>query len=197
MFMQKSLGKEQLPLQSPLSEIDQGEKRMKNASIIFLITVVGIASLSCSSRSRSVDTAGWGYEKEAIRIQLTGDPLLNLYQGKAHTMVVCVYNLKDLNGFNQLADSKGGLPALLECNRFDPGVTYAKRLIVQPGMDTKEALDRTEGARYVGLVAGYYSLHKANTVRVYQSPSSVFNNPKKLDIRLHMGPEGIQEVKEK
>ncbi|MEA5115362.1 MAG: type VI secretion lipoprotein TssJ [Geobacteraceae bacterium] len=88
------------------------------------------------------------------------------------------------------------LPAPLECNRFDPGVTYAKRLIVQPGTDTKEALDRTEGTRYVGLVAGYYSLHKANTVRVYQIPTSMFNNPKKLDVKLHMGPEGIQEVKE-
>ena len=170
---------------------------MKNASIIFLITVFGIASMSCSSRSRGVDTAVWGYEKDAVRIHLKGDPLLNLYQGRAHTMVVCVYNLKDLSGFNHLADGKGGLPALLECNRFDPGVTYAKRLIVQPGMDTKEALDRTEGTRYVGLVAGYYSLHKANTVRVYQIPTSVFNNPKNLHIQLHMGPEGIQEVKEK
>lgn len=170
---------------------------MKSFMTVIVISILGFAAFSCSSRSRSVDTAGWGYEKEAVRIRLKGDPRLNLYQGKSHTLVVCVYNLKELNGFNTLADSKGGLPALLECNRFDPGVTYAKRLIVQPGMDTKEALDRTEGTRYVGLVAGYYSLHKANTVRVYQIPTSVFNNPKKLDIRLHMGAEGIQEEKEK
>lgn len=170
---------------------------MKSVAAIILISMLSIASLSCSSRSRNVDAAGWGYEKEAVRVHLKGDPLLNLYQGKAHTLVVCVYNLKDLNGFNQLADGKGGLPVLLECNRFDPGVTYAKRLIVQPGLDIKEALDRTEGARYVGIVAGYYSLHKANSVKVYQIPTSLFNNPKKIDIMLHMGPEGIQEVKEK
>lgn len=170
---------------------------MKSVVATIAVVILGIASQSCSSRSRSVDAAGWGYEKEAVRIHFKGDPLLNLYQGKAHTLVVCVYNLKELNGFNTLADGKGGLPALLECNRFDPGVTYAKRLIVQPGMDTRETLDRTEGTRYVALVAGYYSLHKANTVRVYQVPTSFFNNPKKLDIKLHMGSAGIQEAKEK
>lgn len=170
---------------------------MKSFMTIIMIAILGSAACSCSSRSRNVDTAGWGYEKEAVRVQLKGDPLLNLYQGRPHTLVVCVYNLKELNGFNTLADSKGGLPALLECNRFDPGVAYAKRLIVQPGMDTREALDRSEGTRYVGLVAGYYSLHKATSIRVFQIPTSVFNNPKKLDITLHMGPEGIREVKEK
>lgn len=170
---------------------------MNRSWTIILLLVFSLAAVSCSSRSRSVDHAGWEYEKDAVRIHLQGDPQLNLYQGRPHTLVVCVYNLKDLNGFNQLVDGKGGLPALLDCNRFDPGVTYAKRLIVQPGQNTKEALDRAEGARYVGLVAGYYSLHKANSVRIYEIPASLFNNPKKLDIKLHMGPEGIEEAKEK
>jgi type VI secretion system VasD/TssJ family lipoprotein len=170
---------------------------MKRSWTIILLLLFSLALASCSSRSRGVERAGWEYEKEAVRIHLEGDPQLNRYKGKSHTLVVCVYNLKDLNGFNQLADGRGGLPELLECNRFDPGVTYAKRLIVQPGKDTEEILDRTEGTRYVGLVAGYYSLNKANSVRIYEIPTSLFNNPKKMDIRLHMGPEGIEKAKEK
>lgn len=151
---------------------------------------------SCFSKSTIVSPPEWTHEKDAVTLRLEGDPMLNLYQGKAHSLIVCVYHLKDLNGFKQLSDENGGLYKLLECSRFDSGVTYAKRLVVQPKQEVKESLDRTEGAKYVGLVAGYYALHKVNSVRTYEIPVSIFNNPKKLDINLHMGPDNIQEIKE-
>jgi predicted component of type VI protein secretion system len=94
-----------------------------------------------------------------------------------------------------LADEKDGLSKLLECSRFDPSVTYSKRLIVQPNQEVKESLDRTEGAKYVGIIAGYYSLRKDNTVRTFQIPVSLFNNPKKLKIDLYLGPQEIREIK--
>lgn len=152
---------------------------------------------SCFGKSAIVSPPEWTHEKDAITLRFQGDPLLNLYQGKPHSLIVCVYHLKDLNGFKQLNDENGGLSKLLECNRFDGGVTYAKRLVVQPKQEIKEALDRTEGAKYVGLVAGYYALHKVNCVRTYEIPVSLLNNPQKLNINLHMGPESIQEIKEK
>lgn len=152
---------------------------------------------SCISKPSIVSPPEWKHEKDAITLRLEGDPLLNLYQEKPHSLIVCVYHLKDLNGFKQLTDENGGLAKLLECSRFDNSVTYSKRLVVQPKQELTESLDRTEGAKYLGMVAGYYSLHKVHSVRSYQIPVSLFNNPKKLIINLHMGPEGIQEVKEK
>lgn len=151
---------------------------------------------SCFSKSAIVSPPEWTHEKDAVTLRLEGDPLLNLYQGKPHSLMVCIYHLKDLNGFKQLSDENGGLYKLLECNRFDSGVTYAKRLVVQPKQEIKESLDRTEGAKYVGLVAGYYALNKVNSVRTYEIPVSIFNNPKKLGINLHMGPDNIKEIKE-
>jgi type VI secretion system VasD/TssJ family lipoprotein len=166
----------------------------KVTKIILIFPFIAFLS-SCSSSPKIIQPPEWEYERNAIQLHLTSDPRLNLYQKRAHSLILCVYHLKDLNGFNQLADEKDGLSKLLECSRFDPSVTYSKRLIVQPNQEVKESLDRTEGAKYVGIIAGYYSLRKDNTVRTFQIPVSLFNNPKKLKIDLYLGPQEIREIK--
>jgi type VI secretion system VasD/TssJ family lipoprotein len=150
----------------------------------------------CALFVSSCSSTKWTYEKDAIHLHIIGDPALNQYQKKAHTLIACVYQLKDLNGFNQLIDEKGGLERLLECNRFDTGVTYSKRLVVQPKEDQTEAMSRTEETKYVGIVAGYYFLKKEHSARMFPIPVSWLNNPKNLNVDLHMGPEGFQERKE-
>lgn len=160
---------------------------------VFLPSVVALCSalLVCSCSATK-----WSYEKDAISLHITGDPELNLYQKKAHTLILCTYHLKDLNGFNQLVDEKGGLEKLLECTRFDQSVTYSKRLVIQPSQELTESMNRTEDARYLGIVAGYYSLKKDHSTRLFPIPVSWSNSPKKLSVDLHMGPDGIQERKE-
>jgi type VI secretion system VasD/TssJ family lipoprotein len=166
---------------------------MKKMLITFGIAV---ACASCALPWSS-SKVQWEYEKNAIELRLNGDPQLNLYQGKAHSLIVCVYHLRDLNGFNQFMDEQDGIPRLLECGRFDSGVTYSKRIVAQPNQETKEIMDRTEGAKYVGVVAGYYELHKDSVIRSYEIPLSLFQNPKRLLISLDLGPQGIKEFKEK
>ncbi len=149
----------------------------------------------------------WRYAKDAIRLHLQGDPKLNLFQGDAHTLMVCVYNLGDPNAFNHLVGEKEGLTKLLECGRFDPSVASSKRLVVQPGQELTESLDRAEGAKYVGFVAGYFSFQKEKMVRLFSIPlleetqgvlfrtkSSI---PAVLNIDLYLGPQEIQEPKGK
>ncbi|MHC1697150.1 MAG: type VI secretion lipoprotein TssJ [Geobacteraceae bacterium] len=163
---------------------------------ILIVSVFAISIVSCSLPLSSRQS-NWEYEKGAIDLCIHSDQRLNLLQEKSHSLLVCIYHLRDLNGFNQLMDEKGGLSNLLECRRFDPGVTYAKRIVVQPNQETTEIMDRTEGAKYVGIVAGYYDLHKGNAARAFQIPLSFFQNPKKLSIVLQLGPQGIKEIKEK
>lgn len=112
----------------------------------------------------------WHFEKDGIRLHFRSDPQLNLFQGDSHTLLICLYTLKDPNVFNQLVDEKEGLTKLLECGRFDSSVASSKRWVMQPGQELKETMDRAEGARYVGLVAGYYSLQKEKMVRLYPVP---------------------------
>jgi len=156
-----------------------------------IIVTLAVAATSCCMGGGKVD---WQYQKNAIALDLSGDPKLNLYQQKPHSLLLCVYHLKDLNGFNQMVDQKGGLPILLECGRFDPSVTYSKRLVLQPKQKLEERMDRTEGAKYIGIVAGYYDLRKENSTRTFQIPLSLMNNPKKVRIKLSLGPNEMQEV---
>lgn len=163
---------------------------------VLIVVVFAFSAVSCTL-PLSNPQSKWEYEKSAIDLCIQSDPRLNLLQEKSHSLLVCIYHLRDLNGFNQLLDEKGGLPKLLECGRFDQGVTYAKRIVVQPNQGTTETMDRTEGAKYVGIVAGYYDLQKENAARSFQIPLSFFQNPKKLSLNLQLGPQGIKEIREK
>ncbi|UFS70725.1 type VI secretion lipoprotein TssJ [Geomonas sp. RF6] len=96
------------------------------------------------------------YKKDDITFRIKGDPQLNRYGNNAHALYLCVYQLKDPNTFNQLAEEKGGVAKLLQCSRFDSSVANAKRLVVQPGQEIQETRDRAEGARFIGVTGGYY-----------------------------------------
>ena len=154
--------------------------------------------LGCPSKAREIRPPEWGYEKAAIQLKFSGDANLNLYRNRSHSMVVCVYHLRDLGAFTQMTEERSGLSSLLECNRFDPSVTYARRVVVQPNRTTLEILDRTEGAKYLGIIAGYYNLDKTTSVRYYPFPvaeekikRTLIQTPSKMNLELHFGPQGI------
>ena len=177
---------------------------MKKLFPILCVFTLAFLLCSCASKPVVVMPPDWKYEKEAIRIHLKGDPQLNLYQGSNHTLLLCVYHLRDPNAFHQLVDEKDGIPKLLECGRFDPAVTYVKRLVIQPGQELKESLDRAEGAKYVGIVAGYYLLQKERVTRFFEIPvaeekkgGTMISKPAVLNIDLYLGPEEIQQVRGK
>ncbi|MCD4721633.1 MAG: type VI secretion system lipoprotein TssJ [Desulfobacula sp.] len=146
----------------------------------------------------------WTYEKDAIKLQVIADPMLNLDEGKAHTLHVCIYQLKDPNGFNQLASDQSGLYKLLDCKLFDQGVAASKRLIVHPGEETKWVLDRAENAKYLAVVAGYYGIVKERITRLIEVPVIIevkgfFTKKRKqipglLDVKLLLGPQQIKKL---
>ncbi|MEK6779645.1 MAG: type VI secretion lipoprotein TssJ [Candidatus Deferrimicrobiota bacterium] len=171
------------------------------------------AASSASSASQSASTASsalsaasilytgsYPYESGAVRIHLKADPRLNLFDATPHTLFICVYHLRDPNGFNQLLDETDGIGKLLECARFDPSVMGTRKIVVQPGGEVSEAVDRPEGAKYVALAAGYSRLRKEDSVRLYPVPiievrSGLFSKtarPGPLAIDLFLGPEAIQ-----
>src|ERR1039457_770172 len=98
--------------------------------VIRILLCLCTASLlsACSSSPIIKQPPEWGYEKDAIQLHFVSDPQLNLYQKQNHSLIVCLYHLRDSNGFNQLIGEQGGLSKLLECSRFDQSVTYYRRL---------------------------------------------------------------------
>lgn len=126
---------------------------------------------------------------------------MNSFQRSSHALLLCVYHLRDLNAFNQLLAEHGGLAQLLECSRFDPAVVLARQMVIQPGQELTEVMDRAEGARFVNIAAGYYSLKKDYVIRSYPVPlnqekrrGNLIQTAKKLDIDLRLGPTAILEV---
>jgi len=167
--------------------------------LIFLSVVAFLSS--CASKQIA---AVYSYEEKAITIHLRADPQLNLYQDSPHTILLCVYQLRDPNGFNQLRENYNGLAKLLECEPFDASVVSSKRVFVQPAEQSTLDLDRGEGAKYVGVVAGYYQLQKENASLVRQIQEEehtsgwfqkkTVRKVAKLNMDLFLGPQIMQEV---
>jgi type VI secretion system VasD/TssJ family lipoprotein len=131
------------------------------------------------------------YQKSAIKLVLNADSRLNLYDRKPHTLMICLYQLKDPNAFNQLVEEADGFGRLMECSRFDPTVAQVKRMVVQPGSKLKEDLDRAEGAKYIAVVAGYYQLQKRRPLRLHRIPAGIMN------LEVNLGALNIQDEGEK
>ncbi|MHC1742019.1 MAG: type VI secretion system lipoprotein TssJ [Syntrophobacteraceae bacterium] len=137
--------------------------------------------------------------REALTLRLKADPQLNQYAGTSHALHLCIYQLSNPNPFNQFSMDMPGISKLLNCERFDPGVALASRIVVQPGDNLNMPIDKAEGARYVGIVAGYYSLNNQSSVRLYQIPlieeqrgGQTVTRMAPLEIDLYLGPQAIQ-----
>lgn len=172
---------------------------MRSGPATLLLCAFLLIAGACASGSSSRSPAGvYQFEKEAIVLRLKADPKLNLHDRVPHTLLVCVYQLQDPNAFNQLLMDSREISKLLECTRFDPGVANARRLVLQPGQEMTDVLDRSEGARYLGIVAGYFQLEKSRASRIVPiAMGGLFRKrPKKMDLEVFLGPEEILGMKE-
>ncbi len=166
--------------------------------------VLGLVLLTlgaCSSKPPQPTPAAV-YQRDAVVVTIHADAMLNQYEGQPHTLLLYLYQLKDPNAFNGLREDDAGLARLLEGTRFDPAVVASKRIFVQPGDQLQLVVDRAEGAKYVGVVAGYYDLDRNRSTRLYEIP--VLKEEKgwvrkktsykfgKLSIELLLGPDGIR-----
>jgi type VI secretion system VasD/TssJ family lipoprotein len=152
--------------------------------------------------SQKVEEQQW--QKEGILLHIVSDSQLNLYQGNHHTLLICVYQLKDPNTFNNMTEDSAGISKLLECDRSELNAVSSKKLVLQPEREISEFLDKAEGAKYIGVVAGYYQLRKENASRLLRVPSSEEMRAAKgrskqrsspvIQVNLYMGPQEIREM---
>ena len=171
--------------------------------LLFLLLVSLFYSCATGKKTDSADPAlTWGFGEKAVEISYRADKNLNQYDNKPHTILMCVFQLSDPNVFSELSKSADGLNKLLQCTRFDASVAGFMRIIVQPG-DTKQiVLDRAEGAKWVGIAAGYYTLNPDMVTRLFEVPvvkerkMLIFSKPipGKLTVNLVLGPDKIHQA---
>ena len=139
---------------------------MKTKSMIVGLGLFCAAVLlaGCASKGKGLPP----YVKDAIGIKVIAAPDLNFFNNQSHTLVLVVYELSDPNVFKQMLESSEGVVQLLEGKQFDSTVLSRRRATVQPGEDTSFVMDQVEGARYVAVVAGFYSMQgSSNFSRLY------------------------------
>lgn len=139
-----------------------------------VLVVFAVAYLSgCSLNMRLAQNGARPLPTKVIHLKVQADPQLNRYDKASHALLLCLYQLKDPDGFRQLAQEKDGVPKLLECGRFDASVVNARLIVVQPGQNLSQTCDKGEGARYVGLATGYYGLGKMKVTELFALPTTV------------------------
>lgn len=165
-----------------------------------IVMMCGFLFASCAAKQ--LPPPETAYEEGAIKIHVKADFQLNLSEGRSHSLMLCIYQLKDPNAFNHLAGDQAGLSQLLKCTLFDADTVGAERLIIQPGQDIVFNLNRAQGARYVSVVAGYYLIQKERIIRLHEIPVVVEkkgfikrSKQQKLDtleVELKLGPQQIE-----
>jgi len=161
--------------------------------------MLGLLVAACATpTTQQSKPTEWGFERNAIRVNLTADRDLNYYDRASHTVVAWVYQLSNPNKFNQLSDDKQGLTKLLE---GDASVGDYKREFVEPGKSVTLTLDRAEGAKYVGLVVGFFAINKESTTKFVDIPvvqvmqgNMMVSKPARIELNVYLGSRSIEKV---
>ncbi len=97
----------------------------------------------------------WSFEKRAVTLRIRADAALNRSDGRAHTLVVGLLELRDPNGLLPLAENPDRAMETLAAGKGGPGILEVWRYVVSPGTTGEVTVDRLRHARYVGIIAGY------------------------------------------
>jgi len=128
-------------------------------------------SLPAGCGKKPLPPAQADYAEQAIQLNFMASSKLNLHDGKAHALVLCVYQLSDPGVFVDTLETPDGLDNLLVCEAFDPTVRSRKRIVLdRPGGNKRLTLNRMEGTRYIGIVAGYYDRLEGSCSKVIPVP---------------------------
>ena len=147
----------------------------------------------------------WDHAADGVLIEITSPPDLNLYQDQPHTLLLTVFQVADAAEFRKLVADPQQLAQALGTGKAGPAILQTSRYVVAPGRRTLLSLDRVQQARFVGVVAGYYSLDAAGTARLFEVPLAVSSKgwfsttysaePVPLAIRLQLGAQAIAEAR--
>ena len=190
---------------------NQGDNTLKPyLYFIPLLLCISLISACGSKKSSSPPTPDYPYGKDEITIRFKSSPLLNFNKNDPtapHTLMVCLYQLRNKSMFEQLSDNEDGIYQLLDCEAYNSSVNTVKRIYIQPKQDLNVVMNRLAGTRYLGVVAGYYVLEKERMVRTIDIPIDVVEHSKipalmkkesahasKLNLVINLGSEQIAAI---
>lgn len=174
--------------------------------LVFLLFILqGCSSMNSAlggnSQKEAKAEVSWAYQRNGIQIELLAAPDLNAYFNQPHTLVLGVMQLEDSKPFLQLLGDPKALTTLLAGGKPTPDILQLDRYVVSPGKRDILDIDRVQDARYVGIVAGYYTFDSTAASRLFRIPLNISSagmisttytaTPANLALRLHLGRQRI------
>jgi len=115
----------------------------------------------------------WIFKPKGIEISFQADAMLNEFKGSSHALQMVIYQFDNINKFVELAEYKDGIKKMLKAQNFDPSVQAVKKIFVDPGDAGKLVLDRSEKARWIGILAGYFDMVPGRATCFFEIPHKI------------------------
>lgn len=167
------------------------------------LVLSGCGMFQGKSRDEALKELAWNYAQDGIRLNVQADPMLNATAGQPHMLLLVLAQMEDPNAFAAYARQPERLAELLLAETAPEGILDVQRFHIAPDSQREVNVPRVQSARYVGIAAGYAQLESARSARLYQIGVAVDRSgwvvrdysaaPEALEIRLRLGPEGIQD----
>lgn len=140
-----------------IASLRRGAAQLFRAIVLVAVAVIVSGCSKQPDYRPDGDGVAWIFGPREIVLNLKASESLNLFEGKAHTLAMCVYQLSSDKSFNTLGKTPEGVSQLMACQRFDDTVISFEQIFVAPREARSVVLDRQEGTRILGLAAGYYA----------------------------------------
>src|SRR5690606_27911030 len=118
-----------------------------------------------------------------------------------HTLVLGVFQLEDAKAFVQLLNDAKTLTGMLASGNPSKEILHMDRYVVSPDKRTILDIDRVQGAKFIGIAAGYYDFDPAAASRLFRIPLNIQTEglisttykaePANLALRLYLGRRHI------
>lgn len=171
------------------------------------IALGGCASVSSmnsllggNSEEEAKKEVEWKHGEDAIALEVTADPMLNVYGGLTHTLALNILQAAETNPIQALVKDPVRLQQAMQTG-LAPGILSIERLTIEPGTRRVLRLDRDEKARYVAVVAAYYQGDLVRNARMFRIGVDVKTEgiivktrtakPAPLAIRMRLGPNQL------
>lgn len=93
---------------------------------------------------------------DSLVLRIRADQQINHYQGRAHALVMHIYQLESPDGFRRALALGNGPGDLLNGSAAPFPSLSREALVIQPGQHSEVRIARAEKSRYLAVVVGYY-----------------------------------------
>ncbi|WP_434524863.1 type VI secretion lipoprotein TssJ [Photorhabdus asymbiotica] len=138
--------------------------------IIFLISGCSDSIFNNEKRLQAIEQARPIYASNAIRLKMTADPQLNVFNNMPNSCTILIAQAEKREQLDKLLANPTLLRNLFAGTGATENILQLDNYVMMPGQSVSLHIDRAEQARYIALISGYYPAPDSAHVRVLSLP---------------------------